>query len=338
MNKNVNQMCHNCLTCQRRSKRPTKKTYDIGALNSKWIFDTVALDLIGPISYWNETYYALTMIDHASKWAEVAIMEDITAKAIADTFIHTWVQRFGVPRRVLTDRGANFIKAFDKHAAATLGFMYIKTSPYHPEGNGVCEAFTKYLKTTVMKIVTTHPNLTIQMIISMAMMNYRSSPHGGTQETPFTLLTGLDFRLPTFFTVDPHGKIDLKARTKALTRLREEAFWQILSRQRREEVTCIRDQISEGDLVLIRLTPGELHKRRQHVITAGQNSPKWSLPKRVITVKHEGSQLLVRDLFTGKEQDVSNHNVKMFMGDSENIVHQLSYNKERQDERKPGEP
>lgn len=35
--------------------------------------------------------------------AEVAIIEDITAKMIADTFIHVWVQRYGVRRRVLTE-------------------------------------------------------------------------------------------------------------------------------------------------------------------------------------------------------------------------------------------
>lgn len=69
---------------------------------------------------------------------------------------------------------------------------------------------------------------------------------------------------PTFFTVHPRGQIDLKNRARALAKLRE-AFWQILSRQRRESVTCIRNEICEGDLVLIRLTPSELYRRRKHV-------------------------------------------------------------------------
>lgn len=82
---------------------------------------------------------------------------------IADAFINTWVQRYGVPRRVLTDRGANFIKALEKGCATVIGCRHIQTSPYHPEGNGTCEAFNKYLKQTLPKIIASHPNLRLEI-------------------------------------------------------------------------------------------------------------------------------------------------------------------------------
>lgn len=80
INKDVHQMCRNCLTCQRRAQCNKKKRYDIGSLNAKWVFDTVALHLIGPISYWNKTYFALTMMDHAPKWQRLQSLRTLPQK------------------------------------------------------------------------------------------------------------------------------------------------------------------------------------------------------------------------------------------------------------------
>lgn len=191
-------MCRNCSTSQRRS-RSKKGVYDIGSLNAQSIFDTVASDLVGPISYFQESYYLFTMIDHFSKWSEIAILTEITADTIAEAFLVYWVQRFGIPKRIITDRGANFMKAFDHECEQYLGTKHIKTSSYHPEGNGVCEAFHIYLKSTLPKLLVGFPNTKFEILVAMALINYKSTPHSTTAETPFTLMTGMDFKLPSIF-------------------------------------------------------------------------------------------------------------------------------------------
>lgn len=154
--RDIKRMCSNCLTCQRRGRTKTnKQTYDIGALNARQLFDTAALDVVGPFLHGVNEYLLLSIIDHFLKWSEVAVMTNQEAGTIAEAFIVAWVQRYGVPRRVLTDRGANFTKAFQEACAKALGTRYVQTSPYHPEGNGVCEAFNNYLKTTIPKIILT---------------------------------------------------------------------------------------------------------------------------------------------------------------------------------------
>lgn len=57
----------------------------------------MALDLIGPIDYLSKKHQVLTIIDHCTKWAEFAILQNAAADDIADAFIVTWAQRYGVP-------------------------------------------------------------------------------------------------------------------------------------------------------------------------------------------------------------------------------------------------
>lgn len=43
----------------------------------------------------------------------------------------------------------------------SLGSTHINTEPYHPEGNGTCEPFNKYVKLFMQEIIATHPNLSL---------------------------------------------------------------------------------------------------------------------------------------------------------------------------------
>lgn len=113
MRKDVRQMTKNCLTCARRSGKHPSLRQPNHHLARKELFETVALGLIGPFIINNHKYWVLTKIDHLSKWSEADILTKTSAGDIAKAFITTWISRYGVPKRVLTDRGANFIAAFD---------------------------------------------------------------------------------------------------------------------------------------------------------------------------------------------------------------------------------
>lgn len=129
------------LTCARRSGKHHTQNLPLQSLARPGLFETVTLDMVDPFELKDRKYWLLTIIDHLSKWAEVDILQRTTAGDIAKSFITVRTSRYGVPQRVLKDRETNFMAAFNHNIQKLLGTTYIKTSPHHPQGNGVSEAF-----------------------------------------------------------------------------------------------------------------------------------------------------------------------------------------------------
>ena len=54
--------------------------------------------------------------------------------------------RVGIPREVLTDQGTNFMSRLMGEVYRMLGVKTIRTSPYHPQTDGLIERFNQTLK------------------------------------------------------------------------------------------------------------------------------------------------------------------------------------------------
>jgi len=72
-------------------------------------FSHVHVDIVGPLPRSSKGHsYVLTMVDRATRWPEVVPLVNITAEEVADSFVDTWVARYGVPATVTTDKGRQF--------------------------------------------------------------------------------------------------------------------------------------------------------------------------------------------------------------------------------------
>ena len=70
----------------------------------KW-FSHVHMDLVGPLPMSRAGHrYLLTAIDHSTGWFEAVPLADISAETVLEAFISCWAARFGVPKRVTSDR------------------------------------------------------------------------------------------------------------------------------------------------------------------------------------------------------------------------------------------
>eukprot|EP00918_Siedleckia_nematoides_P022428 GHVU01048316.1.p1 GENE.GHVU01048316.1~~GHVU01048316.1.p1 ORF type:complete len:954 (-),score=58.07 GHVU01048316.1:221-3082(-) len=323
MRTSIATLVSNCVTCLRRSSFPERGKRG-GDLSSSSLFHTVALDMIGPVTYRNKKLHILTMIDHCSRWAESLCVEDRTAPTLARAFFNTWIVRYGVPRRVLTDRGNNFEAAFTTLIATRLGVRYLETAPYHPEGNGVCEAFNKTLKQTFFKLLVTCPDETPETLLAYAMMNYRSSPHSAIGDTPFFALVGEDFRLPSFLQIETAAcapyPFTPSMRASRLQHLREEMFLRNMMHRNNISEWPPAKSVCVGDLILGRTTAWE-KRSETHNITGKQRKPPWSLPQRVTALKGNGTQVVAKNLYSGKEKMYSLHDVRPFLCD---VKHELT--------------
>jgi transposase InsO family protein len=97
----------------------------------------VALDIVGPLpTAPTGSKYLLTILDHASGWADALPLQDKTSQSVQNAFHENWLPRFTVPEVIITDNGMEFNSNAIKTYFAEIGSEHRNTTPYHPQSNG----------------------------------------------------------------------------------------------------------------------------------------------------------------------------------------------------------
>ena len=110
----VNQSCEeyvrSCSVCNTSKKsqlrgRASMRLYHAGAPMEK-----VHIDILGPLTTTTQgNKYVFVMIDQFTKWIELEALSDQTAESVAKSLVDSFVSRFGVPKMIISDQGANFV-------------------------------------------------------------------------------------------------------------------------------------------------------------------------------------------------------------------------------------
>lgn len=135
------------------------------------------------------------MCDYATKYPEAIQLKNIDAEHIAEKMIKVF-SRVGVPREILTDQGSNFVSQLLAELYKLLQVKPIRTSPYHPQTNGLVERFNKTVKAMVRKTVSEDGKDWDKMIPSYLLFTNREVPQSSTGFSPFELLYSWDVRGP----------------------------------------------------------------------------------------------------------------------------------------------
>ncbi|GFV69163.1 hypothetical protein TNCV_803531 [Trichonephila clavipes] len=138
-----------CLPCQRsKLQRHTVSPIQPFAPTVER-FQHVHIDLVGPFPPSDGFTFLLTCIDRYTRWPEVIPVSDISAEAVAKSFIANWISRFGVPAIIKTDQGGQFQSRLLYNLKQMLGIQRIRTTPYHPSSNGMVEWLHHTLKQAI---------------------------------------------------------------------------------------------------------------------------------------------------------------------------------------------
>ena len=103
--------------------------------------------------------------------------------------------RVGIPAEILSDQGSNFMSELMSQFCHKMGIDEIKTSPYHPMTNGLCEKFNGTLKSMFKKFVSQDPK-GWDKYVPYLLFAYREVPRASTGFSPFELLYGRKIRGP----------------------------------------------------------------------------------------------------------------------------------------------
>ena len=136
MGQDVIRHCRSCVACQKGAKAPARKVPMVERAVMSEPFEVMAVDIVGPLQ--GGCRYLVTAICMASRWSEAIPLKTITARAVAMGLVEIF-SRTGIPLQLVTDQGTQFVGSVVKQLCANLHIDRIKTTPYHPEGNGVVE-------------------------------------------------------------------------------------------------------------------------------------------------------------------------------------------------------
>ena len=151
-------------------------------------YQEIALDVIGPLpSNKNGYRFALTAICMASRWPEVYPLRNIEAESVASALVE-FIARNGIPAKILTDQGAQFISKIMSQTCQILGITHVTTVPYRPQGNGVLERFHGTLKPLLAK--ASSKGMDWVTFLPLALSAIRGIPCRSTGFSPAELVFG----------------------------------------------------------------------------------------------------------------------------------------------------
>eukprot|EP00743_Colponemidia_sp_Colp-15_P011942 GILK01013453.1.p1 GENE.GILK01013453.1~~GILK01013453.1.p1 ORF type:complete len:705 (-),score=66.94 GILK01013453.1:227-2341(-) len=121
--------------------------------------------------------YILVMTDYLTRYCEAVALETADAEQTAEAFLAFWILQYGAPKRLLSDRGTNFLAETMSWVCDLFDVQKVNASSYHPQCNGLVERLNK----------------TFAYVVAA----YRSSFQPTVGDTPYFLMFGRDFVTPS---------------------------------------------------------------------------------------------------------------------------------------------
>ena len=148
----VKKTCESCPKSQKAKSTSTPRA----PLQSLQIIETpfkrLAMDVFGPLKRTKRgNKYVLVIMDYATKWPEAFPLWNVEATTVVDCLLEV-TARTGIPDEILTDNGTNFMSRVVNQYCTLTGIHQLKTSPYHPQTDGMVERFDSTIKRTLRKL------------------------------------------------------------------------------------------------------------------------------------------------------------------------------------------
>ncbi|UYV69434.1 K02A2.6-like, partial [Cordylochernes scorpioides] len=185
--------CYRCAASKgpKTRFRGVMREYNMGAP-----FERIAIDVAGPFPVTEGgNKYILVAMDYFTKWPEAYAIPNQEATTVAKVLMDNLICRFGVPLELHSDQGRNFEVGMFQELCRLLGIRKTRTTPLHPQSDGMVERFNKTMEEHLSKVVEQHQR-DWYVRLPPFLMAYRAAIHETTGQTPAKIMFGRELRLP----------------------------------------------------------------------------------------------------------------------------------------------
>jgi hypothetical protein len=161
------------------------------------------VDLVGPLPASNGYTHLLTVVDRATRWPVAIPLNATSTMDIAVAFLGGWIQHFGLPSDISSDRGSQFMSALWSDLSMLLGTKMHHTTAYHPQANGLVERFHRCVKDSLRAKCNT-PSWSVEL--SRIMLGIRTTVKEDLGTTSAELVHGEQLTVPSEFVGHSQGE------------------------------------------------------------------------------------------------------------------------------------
>jgi transposase InsO family protein len=147
------------------------------------------------------------IIDRLTKTAHfLPVQTTYSAKKYAEVYLDQIVRLHGVPKTIISDRGAQFIARFWEQLQSALGTKLIRSSAYHPQTDGQTERVNQILE-DMLRACIIHYGASWDKCLALAEFSYNNSYQSSLQMAPFEVLYGRRCQTPLTWSETSERKI-----------------------------------------------------------------------------------------------------------------------------------
>jgi transposase InsO family protein len=152
----VEKFVSTCKECQ-LNKQPTSKPAGVPHIlpvpERPW--QSIAMDFVGPLTESQGFKNILVIMDRFSGFLLCfPLPEKYSAIHAADTFLHTFYGRYGLPETIISDRDSRFTGMFWQTLQKTMGIELLMSTAFHQKTDGQVERTNK----TIMQMLRIYAN------------------------------------------------------------------------------------------------------------------------------------------------------------------------------------
>ena len=174
-----------------------------GTIQPQSTWGTLPIDIVGPLPPDHRHEFLIVFVDCYSKYTILIPSSNHTANTVSEALMRHVIPYFGTPRRLLSDRGREFLSAKWTKLLRSLGIQQVLISPYHPEGNAINERSHRTLNNMLRARLLEGPSAKAWVDkVPGIMLTLNAMPHEPHRFSASMIATGREPKLPPDLTSD----------------------------------------------------------------------------------------------------------------------------------------
>ena len=187
--RDIENFCKSCTTCAKNKLIPHPRK-PLQPIAVKLLpFHMVGIDIIGPLKVTHRgNRYILSVIDFCTKYGEALALPNQETETVICA-VEEVFSLHGMPSISLTDQGSNVESHLFVIMCRLFGIEKRRTTPYHPQTDGLCERFNQILKLLLRMCVNKDQDDWDDQLPSV-LLSYHISKQESAGVSPFERMYG----------------------------------------------------------------------------------------------------------------------------------------------------